>query len=234
MNKEQYEKRNNELKALWGSLKKPEDIGFVWDGIIDYDKWISYDLKLAFMLREAYSEKDGEWDFAEGYNEAKGRFYIGGRGQQATFNRIEEWSYALDCAMHQREKPMREEVALKDYEASRKIMLASAYLNLKKIGGRSSSNIGELRAIANRDKELLLQQLKLISPNIILFCATYGDVLKNILFEGAIKIPETERCYESEGILLIDFFHPTRAYKGSFDFLFDDVSKIKNKAKYLK
>lgn len=234
MNKEQFEIRNEELKASWSRLKKAEDKGFVWDGIIDYDRWMDYDLKLAFMLREAYSDKDEPWDFAAEYNSVNGRFYIGGRGQQATFNRIEEWSIALDSAMHLKEKPVREEVALNDYEASRKIMLASAYLNLKKIGGRSSSNISELRSIAKRDKELLLQQLKLISPNIILFCATFGDVLKDILFEGAIKIQETERCYESEGVLLIDFFHPTRTFKESFDFLFEDVSKIKDKAKYLK
>ena len=230
MNNESYENQKNQLMNSWRKLKKEGDIGFVTDGIINFDKWITYDLKLLFLAREAYSDSDIKWDYAEWYNDGNGRvIYPKGQGFH---NRINEWSYAVDSAMHGKQSASFEEAS--NYEQSKKITLASAIINLKKIGGSSKSVPNDLRSIALRDKELLLKQLELISPNIILFCATFGDVLKNILFERAIKIPETERCYESEGILLIDFFHPTRAYKGSFDFLFDDVSKIKNKAKYLK
>lgn len=232
MNKEQYENQNNQLMVSWRNLKKEGDIGFVRDGIINFDQWNSYDLKLLFFTREAYSDSDKEWDYAEWYNDEKGRILY--PKCQGYHNRINDWSYAIDAALHGKKCASREEAYKNDYEISRKTTLASAIANVKKIGGKTTSRINDLRTIALRDKELLIKQIEIIRPNTILFCATFGDILKNILFEGVKKIPETERCYNQDGILLIDFFHPNRTETKSFNWLFDDISKITNKAKYLK
>ena len=53
MNKETFERKNNDLMNRWLMLKNPDEKGFIWDGIIDFDLWNESDLKLAFFLREA-------------------------------------------------------------------------------------------------------------------------------------------------------------------------------------
>lgn len=237
MTREQFELKNEELKTRWISLKTPEDKGFVWDGIINYDNWIDSDLKLAFMLKEARSgHGEQEWNIAKAYDEEDGLFKVGRNASQATHYRIVEWAYAVEAALHGRQTITREEAKFNDYEASRKIMLASAYLNLKKIDGKSISNDNNLRSIVKRDKALILEQLELIQPNTILFCSNFKSIAKDILFEGAIKLEETDRCYDKDGVLLIDFIHPSpqSAEVKSLFWLFEDVSKIKNKSKYLK
>lgn len=237
MTKEQYELKNQELKTRWISLEIPEDKGFIWDGIINYDNWINSDLKLAFMLKEARSgHGEQEWNIAKEYNEDDGLFKVGRNASQATHYRIIEWAYAIDAALHGRQSITRDEAKVNNFEASRKTMLASAYLNLKKIDGKLISNDNNLRLIVKRDKALLLEQLELIKPNTILFCGIFKSIAKDILFEGAIKLDETERCYDKDGVLLIDFLHPSpqSADVTSFYRLFEDVSKIINKAKYLK
>jgi len=232
MEKENYEMQKKQLMDSWHNRKQDGDIGFVSDGIINFDHWVNNDLKLLFFAREAYSDSDKVWDYAEWYNEGNGRVtYSKG---QPFHNRINEWSYAIDAAMHSKQSINREVAIKHDYEGCRRTTLRSAVINIKKINGKSESKLKDLRSISKRDKDLMAKQLDLIKPNTILFCATFGDILKDILFEGADKIPGTERCYDKDGILLIDFFHPTRIDTNSFYWLFEDVSKIENKAKYLK
>jgi hypothetical protein len=235
MNKEQFELKNEELRTEWFKLLTPEDKGFIWDGIIDYEKWINYDLKLAFILKEAYSgHNEPSWNIAQAYAEDDGLFYVGNNANQSTHYRIVEWAYAIDAALHGRKLGTREEAKSNNYSACREVMLASAYINLKKIDGKSSSNDQNLITILKRDKDLLNKQLDLIKPNILLFGSTFTNISKDILFADAVKIQGTTRCYDNDGILLIDFLHPTRCYTQSFDDLYAEVSKIEDKTKYLK
>ncbi|MBK9357020.1 MAG: hypothetical protein IPN08_06470 [Bacteroidales bacterium] len=122
-----------------------------------------------------------------------------------------EWAYAADSAMHGKSGLCREEAIKNDFRNAREAMLKCAFLNIKKIDGKSGSNANNLKGIAIRDKELLIDQLSLIKPNMIIFCSTFGGILKDILFKDAEKIAGTTRCYELDGTLLIDFLHPTRA-----------------------
>ena len=210
MNSEEYKKLDDQLRNEWRKMKKEDQIGFVWDGIIDYDCWLSHNLKLLFIAREAYSNNDEEWDYAEEYKNADGRFNY--KKSQGFHNRINEWSYAIDEAMHDKTNIERKDACDDDYKQSRISTLSSALINIKKIDGVKSSSLNELRSIAIRDKDLLQKQLDQINPNIILFCGTYTDILKNIMFTDALPIAGTKRCYEMHGKLLIDFFHPTRCY----------------------
>lgn len=232
MKTEEFKNLNNQLQNQWRQMKKEGEIGFVWDGIIDYDHWSSCDLKLLFIAREAYSNKDEEWDYTEEYREGKGRVEY--KKSQGFHNRINEWSFAVDAALHDKIDVVRKNAYENDYEKSRLSTLSSALINIKKIGGAKTSSLDELRSIAIRDKDLLQKQIDLINPNTILFCGTFCDILINIMFGDAISINGTKRCYEMNGKLLIDFFHPTRCYVESFDDLILEIKNIRDKAKYLK
>lgn len=235
MNKKTFDERNNDLMDRWYKLKNSDDNGFVWDGIINYDNWMHNDLKLAFFLKEAYT-KNGEdkWDISEQYNNCDGRFIVGNNANQSMHNRLVEWAYAADSIMHGKSGVKREDAIKNDYENARNAMLKCAVLNIKKIAGNTSSKDNNLRTMALRDKVLLNEQIEIIKPNIIVFCSTFGNILKDILYTGAQKIAGTTRCYEMDGMLLIDFLHPSRVAKDSFEWLKEEISLIENKERFLK
>ena len=136
--------------------------------------------------------------------------------------------------MHGNSEVQREDAIRNDYENARTAMLKCAYINIKKFDGKTQSNVNELKGVANRDKEMLEEQLSLIRPNIIIFCSTFSEILKDVLFGTATKITGTTRCYEKDGTLLVDFFHPTRIEVNSFNWLKDEINLIANKERFLK
>jgi len=231
----ELEERSEILKNKWknerfDSLKHK---CFVWDGIIDYSTWFQNDLKLMFLLKEAYS-KDGEadWNIAiDGVAEGRGIFYVGNQANQGMQNRIAEWAFGIESAMVGKENITIEEALENDREKPRQSMMKSAWVNIQKIDGKSSSNIDNLLEVAKRDKDLLLEQLDLINPNII-FCGKTFEIIQPILFNGIKKIEETSFCYEWNDKLVVNFRHPSRASKETLLEIFNDIKKIPQKEKY--
>ena len=178
------------LKSRWEQRKTKSDSALVWDGIIDKDKWDAYHLKLAFILKEAFSKpNDEDWDIAKAYAEDGGLFSVGGNAnaKQAMHNRIVEWAYAIDAALHNKDAISQDEAQANDHALCRKVMLSSAYINIKKINGSPSSSYSDLVKIAERDKELIINQIKLINPNVILFCSTF-DISRIWRFIEPLKL----------------------------------------------
>ena len=85
-------------------------------------------------------------------------------------------------------------------------------MNLKKSGGGGVANQKEICKIAERDKDLILEQIDIIAPEIIVLGLSWGK-LRNIIFENEVKEWESS----SHGILLgkykdskvIDYYHPS-------------------------
>lgn len=229
MNDQEFKNENDKLYREWTNLKNESDT-FVWDGIIDYHNWHNYDLKLLFFAKEAYCDENTlEWDYTEEFRESKGN--LSPKKSKPFFNRLREWTYTIDAAMHGKATINPQDFISNQAKCS-ELILSSAIINLKKINGKSSSSDKELRQITIDHRELLLRQISLIKPNIIIVCGTFG-IIKDILFGKAKKIETCERSYDYNGSLLIDFLHPSRAYAESYEFLFNEIKKIKNYSDYL-
>ena len=237
MNKQEMETRSEKLKSKWKAERfdQKNDGCFVWDGIVDYAQWLENDTKLMFLFKEAFSKNgETEWNIAtEGIAAHGGIFYVGNQANQAMQYRVAEWAYAVESAMNGKKELKHQDATANNRENSRKAMLKSAWVNIRKIDGVARSNDKVLASIAQRDKHLLSEQIDLINPNIILCGGTFG-IVEGTLFQNAERIKETEFCYEWNGRLIIKFRHPGRAAITTFLTIFEDLNRIPNKDKYKK
>lgn len=231
-----YVEENEKLKKEWKE-KRPKGC-MIWDGIICPHQWYHSDLKLMFIAREAYDkdEDSEDWDIAEEWNWARGLFKVKKPASQTTHYKTACWTYAIDLALRNKEVVFEEDARNNDFQPCRKIMLGSAFINIKKVGGKSRSDINELRRIVCEDKELLSKQIEIINPNVVYLCGKNQINILDVIFDGKTKIAETELCYDWNGRLLISYYHPAYYRIGiqkSMDVIFNDVKKIPNKIKYL-
>ena len=87
-------------------------------------------------------------------------------------------------------------------------VLASAVVNIKKSGGRSSSNDDDLRKYVREDGDLLKQQVKCLSPHVMVCCNTW-PLVKDV-WPHAKQI--SEQVHTIDGMLMLDFWHPANRY----------------------
>lgn len=234
MSKNKIYYKSEVLKNKWkDEFMASHDNCIVWDGIINYDEWFKNNLKIMFLLKEAFSKNnETEWNIAEAINEDNGIFYVGNQANQAMQNRVAEWAYAVDEGINDN-SITKEEALNKHREKPRKSMLKAAWVNIKKIDGIQYSNSTDLTTFVKRNNKLLKEQIGLINPNIILCGGTF-NLAKKELFENSFsKIKGTEYCYDWNGKLLIKFRHPSRAAVSTMFDINNDIQKIARKHKYI-
>ena len=87
-------------------------------------------------------------------------------------------------------------------------VLASAVANIKKSGGRSSSNDDDLRKYVREDGDLLKQQVECLSPHVMVCCNTW-PLVKDV-WPHAEQI--SELVHSIDDMLVLDFWHPANRY----------------------
>jgi len=175
----------------------PED-HFHEDGIISEEEWIASTVKLCFLMKEPNNPpKDGiqkKFDFREWWiEEVKYRFSrvlsLWAAGVQSGFPVYE--------SLH----PQIKHAALR----------SSALVNVKKTGGKGSTALHELLPYVQRDKELILEELRIIDPEVIIMGLSNPPVIRHVLFPD---VKWKSSGYDIlignwEGCTLIDFYHPS-------------------------
>ncbi len=185
-----YQAKSSALFTRWKAKHLPKygQISFVSDGIVNPEKWFSLndsEERIMFLLKEAYdkSETPLDWDEAKWLNQEKcmkncsyesdcSKCDITG----TTFNFIASVVYGIT------ENPTKSydswlgiethnhsEYKIKRRESLRKI----AVVNIKKSDGKSSSSDDDIYYYAAVDKDLLIEQIKLINPTTIICGGTY-------------------------------------------------------------
>lgn len=127
---------------------------FIRDGIFCEEEWNRQPLKILYVLKEANwtgSVNLCEWLLSEP-----------AKNYWKTWNNIARWTKALIAGG---EYPQKVSKADKSYWLKK-----IAFLNLKKVGGGSRANDGEIRNYAIRDKEFIKRQIILYNPDIIICC----------------------------------------------------------------
>jgi hypothetical protein len=184
--------------AKWQTLSAIPETHFHKDGIINEDLWDKAGVKLCFLMKEPNNPQKEGWkgafDFREWWmEEVKFKFS----------RTLSQWAAGVQLGF-----PALEQL---HYTQTHAALRASALVNVKKTGGGGSSVLSELLPHAIRDKDLVLEQLRIIDPQVIILGLSDPPVLRDALFP---KVVWKKSGYQIplghwEGRVLIDFYHPS-------------------------
>ena len=164
--------------------------------------------KIAFILKEAYGETK-DWSLTDWIRETQPACNI--------WYRVTEETYGLLNTTAERiARYAPDRISFEGSKEHPNVWLQQiAIVNLKKSGGKNSSNYGEIRAYAAADREEIIRELELLDPDVIV-CGSTADALNSICgFKGL------EKCdnwyYYSDAIgsrerFFIDYYHPVSRF----------------------
>lgn len=215
-------KTEKELMELW-KTKKPESVSymekgqkktvqinhrnvFISDGIVNEKVWHNIqNKKILYVLKEAYGENE-DWNLVEWLSKVK--------PSSSVWKRDIEWTYGIHNTNGERIAKYSSDI----YRNNTDLFSQIAVVNLKKSGGKSSSDYGEIEAYAQSDNVEIKKQLELIAPDIIVCGSTFQPL--NHIYDSMI-CPKGAGCdnwfYFTDIIsghqtLVIDYYHPANYY----------------------
>jgi len=184
------------------------------DGIIDSDKYNASTVKILVVLKEANvapEDRDKEIDITAGFRED---WHKKNALSVPTFRKLIYATYGiLNPDVEWSNVPYANDEA---YEAVKQI----AYININKLPAGAVSNYTDIKAAYNKNRERLIEQIKDINPDVILF----GNTLQFFEYEDlkatGWDIEHVEKQYVSEthntvyyvlphNKLIINAYHPS-------------------------
>ncbi len=163
------------------------------DGIFDEEEWENVNKKVLFIMKEVNNWEGGD---------LKTLFKDGPKYQM--WHTISRWAGGI-----LNDFPEFEEID--KWPAKKANIKKIASINLKKISGGPSSDMSVVNAYAYTDKELLLEQIDEIQPQIIVACGTFDSVIW--LLDLKVNPDKPRECpvfEEARKILVIPWVHPGR------------------------
>jgi hypothetical protein len=172
---------------------------FVKDGIIKEEIYsVLTKPKLLFIAKEPNNPKQEEGDFR--------KWWCDTDPQYSFSYRIAEWAHGI-----LNDFPPFDDIYDGGYPVKYKEALSSiAFMNIKKIGGLGNSNYTEMMKHLKDNKELLMESIEIISPDIIITCFTWPE-LRNELFSN-LKWEKSGYAIDIakwKNTKIIDFYHPS-------------------------
>ncbi|MBI1625918.1 uracil-DNA glycosylase family protein [Comamonas suwonensis] len=219
-----YDIEIQNLYARWEMRLAEQEPGKILskDGIIDLSTWGQSGeggfpkLKILFVLREANVKKpNGSWEnpprtLRGAAEDRKHKIWNG----SLTFHTVGRWAYGLSHT---------DSISMCPYELAQKhrksALALCAHMNLKKTGGKSKSKPKEIEAATERYKEFLIEQIKIINPDVIVCGGTFG-LVKKYLFPSMEK--ESTRIHKAAGKVFINAHHPS-SYRKKTKVMYADV-----------
>jgi len=186
MNKEKWERHYKDLGIT------PEK-GICSDGVFDDKEWKEAGKKVLFIMKEVNNWEGGD---------LKTLFENGPKYQM--WHTISRWAGGILNNF-----PKFEDID--KWSAKKANIKKIASINLKKTSGGASSNMSIINAYAHTDKELLLEQIDEIKPEIIVACGTFDSVIW--LLDLKVNPDKPYECpvfEETRNIRVIPWIHPGR------------------------
>jgi len=217
-----YETELNALFERWRDTNRHVAKNFIADGIIDPELWCESDLKVMFLLKEAYCSK--EWkghqnqtlDLCQHIRDWGGPKY-------KIWHTVAAWAYGLQKMHEDPDSKIYSFPSDDEKEETRKALFSSAVVNVKKSSGESSSNDDDLYEYVKSDWYYVLEQIKLIDPQIIVCGGTWWNVIRKHVIESEGKkyfeeLKVSEWVYEYSGYFFVDFWHPANQYPNKLNY----------------
>ena len=202
-------------------IDEPEnDRYLISDGVMQPDEYFSKEIRLAWILKEAYDEEDGTgggWSYFDLYD--KVGFDL---SKSQTFKPIIQTSYSIHNNFIKYEN-----LDGNDSEMMQ-IIKNVAIINTQKLPARNySTTLGrDLQESINKYSDLLETQLDFINPNVIIFGGTFQYYKKLLKIEDSEIVKENVWYVSKEGKLYISAYHPAQTQTSKKDYMNDIVSVV--------
>ncbi len=199
----------NEENELLKQFKERIPGAFWEDGIVDPDVYLHHKNfpRILYIMKEANAE--GESDDL--------RKFLRGKSQGQTWNTVARWNYAI----YNNFPSWNEIIAINEIELRMKWLSYCAVVNLKKSPGEGSADINSVHRVAEKCKDILIQQIGLYEPHFIICCGT-GYIVSQI-FKDQILIPWKKSRFgvdfakfSSTSGFAIQYLHPQARYYNNF------------------
>jgi hypothetical protein len=162
--------------------ENPDELEPIYDGIIDIERYFDSKYKILWILKEPYDEDGGGWSVT-GLNKYK-KFQDFGGGKK-TFRPMIYTSWGILNNFCQWDNMGNVEEEPEMLEALKSV----AYINIKKLPGDTKSIESTIANAYQKDKEILLKQIKDYNPDIIIG----GSTLHHFYDDLGISKEEMQR-----------------------------------------
>ena len=212
------------LEMEISNIKDPNGIHTpIQDGIVSLEDYINSKVKVMWVLKEANSSDDSDWDQRSAIKFLRTENGII-KGWKRTFEHIIYVTNGIINGKKWDEMPdIEDEYSIID------VLKELAYINVKKIPGGGTSKEGEITSFFNNHKELLIEQINSLQPEVIIF----GNTMKYFTNELKLKTNSYDSVdyaiYNNK--LLIDAYHPNYVSRGGIkgEKYFNDITKVYKK-----
>lgn len=201
---------NSKLENLYRTYYGDSYANNIPCGVVDEETYANIYPKIVFILREPHSDEIG-WSLQKGLkrNVEKGLKGISlEKNYMYTWRQAGVWAYSIVYGFDSYS------VLKKDIYVA-KGLRAIGMTNLKKTGGKASSNLNEISYYATKEKELWQKELEIMNPDLVICGSTYQDVQRNLGLDKLLlfKIDGKTYFYSVGTIglkqyIILDFWHP--------------------------
>lgn len=174
----------------------------IFDGIVNSDSYNNAEKKILWILKEPNSSNDQDsWDMRGAISNLKTESGIR-NGWEKTFTSIVYVTHGILKNKSWKEIPFPNENP-EIIDELNKI----AYINVKKTAGLAKTKPSELKDYYVRSKEILLEQIKTIDPDILIFGGTFY-LFKDDLSLSKLNPYGSCNVLKIDNKVYIDAFHP--------------------------
>lgn len=230
-NFEEFKKAQEEIEKIISQLatneKKP-----ILDGPVNMEEYFESKIKILWLLKEPYDNANkgaGNWSLAELLN-AKDVYskFLSKTSSKRTWYPIIYASWGILNSTY-----LYDEMDfIDDQPAMTSVLRKIAFININKLAGNSTSNMGDIRRKYLENKSILLKQTQTYNPTVIIGGRTlqiYSD-----LFDLPSKRMEISQAgtkyYLDNTAIYVDAYHPGRIgiprYRSVNEEYIDDLLQI--------
>lgn len=181
---------------------------FIEDGIVNDEVWRSGKKKrILFVLKEAYGEDWGSYTLATWLRDI--------HPTHRMWKRVARWVYGIQNTTT---VSMARYIPELSNELHGECLEQIAVLNLKKSGGESRSDYGEIDAYARSDREEIKKEFSLIDADIVVCGSTFKTLLHEVFEQpelGEKTVCDNWYYYmnlDGKERLYIDSYHPANQW----------------------
>ena len=197
---------------LWDRYREHTELingaAIIQDGIVDKDKWEKAPRKVLILLKDPHEEDPSkEWNLAD-------TIRVGDWAKNAStkiWNTAGQMAFAIQNWGRDSFPQLKIETSedrTKSKDLAHEALLATAVVNIKKTGGSSAAKDEEISSWAEKTKDLLLEQIRDIGPDIVL-CGGTWQYIKDY-WDDNKKVARP--VYHPDKFYYIDYYHPANRY----------------------
>jgi len=168
------------------------------DGIGDQPLFQRAGRRILFVLKEPNQQKntDMRWELRKGPS-------------GPPWHAVARWAACLLA---------KDVLSYDDAEATKRTALRQvAAINIKKISGGAKSDMADISAVAYRDRKVLREQIQEISPQIIVACGTFAQLVWLLKLDlPAASVDLSAVWSASRDFCVVPFRHPTRSGRSDY------------------